>query len=177
MFCHLPLLASPHKGGGNAVEGVIAFEPKWSGTSLNRNDSIAPESDWPEHGQHSTMNRAVSGDDLAGAEHVRSPGEVGDEAAGFPDHDAPGCDIPGLETSLPVSVKASRGGPGQVNCRSTRAPEAGEVLHCGARLTQEELVSAAAAVRDTRRHNGVRQGLASGHAQPLVIHEGTLALL
>src|SRR4051812_18826498 len=68
----------------------------------------------------------VAGDDFAVPDVAGGAGEVGDEAAGFLDHQGAGGDVPGGKTGLPGGVEAAGGEPGQIDRDRAGAADAGD---------------------------------------------------
>src|ERR1700693_4964115 len=87
------------------------------------------------------------------------------------DHDASG-EVPGAQALLPEAVESPRCGPGKVERRGPRAPDAGGNAHDGAEFPQKECVTWAAAMRDAGRQHAVGKLGPRCHPETPVVEKG-----
>src|SRR5437899_12077384 len=114
---------------------------------------------------------------MPGLQRIVAALHPGDRPAGFPHHDLPRRDVPGLQIAFPVAVEAAGSDEGQVERGGAEAAEAGDLVLQRSYLAARLLMVAAADMRQAAGDHAFVELAPSGDAQPLVVEERPLAAL
>ena len=120
------------------------------------------------------MQALVAGGHRAGGKRLCAAIRAGDEATGLAHQDDAGRDVPGLQVTLPVKVRATAGDVGEIESSRAEAAGAAGHRHHGRDLAQELRVVAASEIRRTIGHEGVGHVRPAGDAQAAVVEIGAL---